>query len=150
MKWIFLLLSLLIYSCQELPKKYQTPEGKKILEKYKKQYVKGVVILDDKLKEKIPKGERYLIIAVMKEGSSRPVAVLRVKNPDFPYRFKITGKHKIVPEDFIEGKLMLTARISKEPTAGFKRGDLYGFAQAQAGDEDVKILINQVFEEKEK
>jgi len=150
MKWLLLFLSLLFFSCQEIPKKYRTPEGKKILEKYKKQYVKGVVIIDEKLKDKLPKGDKYLIIAVMKEGSPRPVAVLRVKNPEFPYRFKITGKNKIIPEDFIEGRLNITARISKEPTAGFKEGDLYGFAQAQAGDENVRILINQVFEGKEK
>ena len=150
MRWVFLLLSILISSCQELPKKYQTPEGRKILEKYKKQYVKGVVILDEKLKGKLPKGERFLIIAVMKEGRARPVAVLRVKNPEFPYRFKITGKNKIISEELIEGRLTITARISEKPTAGFKEGDLYGFAQAQAGDENVKILINQVFEEKKK
>ena len=143
---LFIFPFLFLSSCQDIPSKYKTPEGKKILEKYKKQYVKGVVLIDEKLKDKLPGGDKFLIISVRKPDKARPVAVLRVKNPDFPYRFKITGKNKINPDDFIEGNLILMARLSKEPTAGFKQGDLYGVAQGKAGQENVKIVINQIFE----
>ncbi|GAB6066085.1 hypothetical protein JCM9492_11770 [Aquifex pyrophilus] len=143
---LFLFLVLFLSSCQDIPSKYKTPEGKKILEKYKKQYVKGVVLIDQKLRNKIPEGDKFLIISVRKPDQARPIAVLRVKNPEFPYRFKITGKHKINPEEFIEGDLILMARLSKEATAGFKKGDLYGVAQAKAGEENVKIVIKDIFE----
>ena len=146
---IALTIPLILISCQDIPEKYKTPEGQKILEKYKKQYVKGIVLIDKKIQEKVLEGEKFLIISVRKPEKARPVAVLRVKNPVFPLRFKITGKHKINPEEFIEGKLIITARLSKEPTVGFKNGDLFGITQAKAGEENVKILINQVFEEKE-
>ncbi|HIP43326.1 MAG TPA: hypothetical protein EYG91_05465 [Aquifex aeolicus] len=145
---IGLIIPLIIISCQDIPEKYKTPEGQKILEKYKKQYIKGLVLLDEKIQEKVPEGEKFLIISVRKPEQARPVAVLRVKNPIFPFKFKITGKHKINPEEFIEGELIVTARLSKEPTAGFKNGDLFGITQTKAGEENVKILINQVFEEK--
>lgn len=152
MKKIFLLLLLTIVACQDIPQKYKTPEGQKILEKYKKQFVKGVVELDPKLKGELPKGDKFLIISVRKvqSQSPRPVAVLRVKNPEFPYRFVIRGKHKINPEEFIEGELLIMARLSKDPTAGFKEGDLYGVANARAGDENVRIVINQVFKSEQK
>ncbi len=152
MKKIFLLLLFTLVACQDIPQKYKTPEGQKILEKYKKQFVKGVVEIDPKLKDKVPKGDKFLIISVRKvqSQSPRPVAVLRVKNPEFPYRFVITGKHKINPEEFIEGDLIIMARLSKEPTAGFKNGDLYGVANAKAGEENVKIIINEVFKTQEK
>ena len=145
-KFLFLFL-LTFLACQDIPQKYKTPEGRKILEKYKKQFVKGTVYIDPKLRNKVPKGDKFLIISVRKVNSQspRPVAVLRVKNPEIPYRFVITGKHKINPEDFIEGDLIITARLSKEPTAGFKNGDLYGVTNAKAGDEDVKLVIHEVF-----
>ncbi len=148
MRYLILFLLFLI-SCQDIPKKYKSPEGRKVLEKYKKQYVKGIVELSPELKNKLP-NDYFLIISVRKINMRRPVAVLRVKNPKFPYRFKIYGKHKINPEDFIEGDLIITARISKEPTAGFKEGDLYGMTTAKAGQENVKVIVSEVFKEKEK
>ncbi|WP_461828680.1 c-type cytochrome biogenesis protein CcmI/CycH [Aquifex sp.] len=152
MKKILFLLLFTLLACQDIPQKYKTPEGQKILEKYKKQFVKGVVELDPKLKEQVPEGNKFLIISVRKvqSQSPRPVAVLRVENPEFPYRFVIRGKHKINPEEFIEGELLIMARLSKDPTAGFKDGDLYGVANAKAGDEDVRIVINQVFKSEQK
>ena len=73
-----------------------------------------------------------------------PVAVLRVKNPEFPYRFKVYGKHKIRQDRMIEGDLIVSARISKSPTADIKGGDLVGSAQAKAGDKNVVIVIEDV------
>ena len=145
MRYLILIFVFLV-ACQDIPQKYKTPEGKKILEKYKKQYVKGTVSLSPEIKQKLPKNY-FLIISVRKINMQRPVAVLRVENPKFPYRFKIYGKHKINPDDFIEGDLIITARISKEPTAGFKDGDLYGMTTAKAGQEDVELIITEVFKE---
>ena len=150
MNKILFLLSLIILSCQDIPREYNTPEGRKILDKYKKQYVKGIVDIAPELKGKIPKGDGFLIISIRKLESPRPTAVLREKNPKFPYKFKITGKHKIAEGELIEGELLIMARLSKDPTAGFKDGDLYGVANAKAGDENVKIVINQVFKSERK
>ncbi len=139
---VLLFLLVLIVACQELPKEYRGEEGKKKLEKYRKQFVAGVVEVKEELKDKIPEKDYFLIIAVRKSDSPAPVAVLRVKNPEFPYKFKITGKHKIRQDRMIEGDLLLTARISKSPMAEMQKGDLIGSATAVAGQKDVKIIID--------
>ena len=138
---IVLILSIFVLACQELPKEYRGEEGKKKLEKYKNQFVEGVVIVDEKLKNKIPKGDYFLIIAVRNLKEPMPIAVLRVKNPEFPYRFRITGKHKIRTDRMIEGDLILNARISKSPMAEAQKGDLVGSAEAKAGQRGIKIII---------
>ncbi len=142
MKLLLPLLALLVFACQELPKEYQGEEGKKRLERYKNQVLEGVVLIDKKLKDKLPKDQYFLIIAVKNLKEPMPIAVLRVKNPEFPYRFRITGKNKIRPDRFIEGDLILSARVSKKPVAEAQKGDLVGSATAKAGERDIKIVID--------
>ncbi len=132
----------LIVSCQDLPKEYRGEEGKKKLERYRNQFVEGVVLLDEKLRDKLPKGDFFLIIAVKSPEDPQPIAVLRVRNPEFPYRFKITGKHKIRQDKLIEGELIVSARVSRSPMAEVQKGDLVGSASAKAGDRGVKILLS--------
>jgi len=142
LKVFIFILSIFLFSCQELPKEYRGEEGKKKLEKYRNQFVEGVVVVDEKLKDKLPQGDYFLIIAVRNLKEPMPIAVLRVKNPKFPYRFKITGKHKLRTDRMIEGDLILNARISKSPMAEAQKGDLVGSAQAKAGQRGVKIVIS--------
>ena len=132
----------MLLACQDLPKEYRGEEGQKKLEKYRKQFVEGVVLLDEKLKDKLPKGNYFLIIAVKNPEDPQPIAVLRVKNPKFPYRFRITGKHKIRQDKLIEGDLILSARVSKSPMAEVQRGDIVGSASAKAGERGVKIVLS--------
>ncbi len=112
------------------------------LEKYRSQFIEGQVLLEDSLKNKLPKGDRFLIISVRNLEDPMPIAVLRVKNPSFPYRFKIRGKHKLRHDKIMEGDVIITARISSTQTAEAKKGDLIGFTQARVGTKDIKILIN--------
>ncbi|WP_457601013.1 c-type cytochrome biogenesis protein CcmI/CycH [Hydrogenivirga sp.] len=137
-----LLISLIALSCQELPKEYRGEEGRKKLEKYRNQFVKGVVVLDEKLKGKLPEKPYFLIISVKNLKEPQPIAVLRVRNPEFPFEFKVTGKNKIRTDRFIEGELIVNARVSKSPMAEAKKGDLVGSASAKAGDKNVKIIID--------
>ena len=124
-----------LFSCQPLPK--DVPP-----EKYRSQFIEGQVLLEDSLKNKLPKGDRFLIISVRNLEDPMPIAVLRVKNPSFPYRFKIRGKHKLRHDKIMEGDVIITARISSTQTAEAKKGDLIGFTQARVGTKDIKILIN--------
>jgi len=139
---LFVIASLLMFSCQELPKDYRGEEGKKKLERYRNQILKGVVEIDKGLKGKLPKGDYFLIVSVKNLTEPAPIAVLRVKNPNFPFRFKITGKNKIRQDRFIEGDLILNARISPSPMAEAQKGDLVGGATAKAGDRNIKIIID--------
>jgi len=136
------LLMLLAVSCQDLPKEYQGEEGRKKLERYRNQFVKGVVVVDEKVRDKIPKESFFLIISVKNLKEPQPIAVLRVRNPEFPFHFKVTGKNKIRTDRFIEGELIVSARISKSPMAEAQKGDLVGSTNARAGDRNVKIIID--------
>ena len=145
MKGLILILAVLgafVFSCQELPKEYMGEEGKKKLQRYKNQFVKGTIYVDKSLKDKLPKEDFFLIISVRDLKNPAPVAVVRVKNPEFPFKFKVTGKDKISPERFIEGELVVRARISKSPMAETQKGDLIGSTNAKAGDRNVKLVIN--------
>jgi hypothetical protein len=142
MRFLLLLTALIILSCQELPKEFQGPEGKKRLEALRNQFVKGEVVLSENFKGKLPQKPFFLIIAVKKPDNPQPIAVLRVENPEFPFKFTISGKHKIDSRRLIEGDLIITARISKNAGASVSGGDLMGSAQAKAGSKDVKIEIS--------
>jgi len=142
LKVLVVLVGFLLASCQDLPKDYRGEEGKKRLERYRNQFLEGVVLLDDRLKDRLPKGDYFLILAVRKPDDPQPVAVLRVKNPEFPYRFRITGRHKIRRDELIEGDLVLSARVSGSPTAEVKEGDIVGSASAKAGEKEVKITLS--------
>jgi len=137
-----LLLILLVLGCQELPKEYRGEEGRKKLERYRYQFVKGVVEVSDELKDRIPEKPYFLIISLRDLENPMPVAVLRVRNPDFPFKFKITGRHKLRADRMIEGDLILTARISKSPGADSQPGDLVGVVQVRAGQKGVRVVID--------
>ncbi len=136
MKFILVFLFALFTACQPLPKDVD-------IDKYKKQFIQGRVDVSEELKNKVPKDGFFVIISVRMLESPMPIAVLRVENPQIPYSFKITGKHKLTHEIVMEGDVILTARISKSPQAEASKGDLIGFANARVGDKNVFILIDR-------
>ena len=143
---MFLIFLIFLTGCQELPEKYRGESGQKLLEKYRNQFVEGVVEIDESLKDRLPDKPFFLIVSARDTQNPMPIAVLRVSNPEFPYIFKITGRHKLRNDRLIEGELILTARVSKSPKADRQRGDLIGMAQARAGDRGVEIRLTEVVE----
>jgi hypothetical protein len=135
-------MTVLLISCQELPEEYRGEEGRKRLEKYRYQFVKGVVEVREDLKNRIPDKPFFLIISLRDLENPVPIAVLRVKNPKFPYKFKITGRHKLREDRMIEGEMILTARISKNPRAESNPGDLVGVVPVRAGQKGVRVIID--------
>ncbi|MCS7284587.1 MAG: hypothetical protein NZ527_02615 [Hydrogenobacter thermophilus] len=135
MKRLLIFFALFIFSCQPVPKNVP-------IEKYRNQFIKGVVDVSAELKSKIPNGDHFLIISVRDLENPMPVAVLRVKNPKFPYNFKITGKNKIDNSRIMEGDVILTARVSRSPMAEAQKGDLLGSLQTKVGTQNNNILIN--------
>ncbi len=128
-----------IIGCQPLPPGIS-------IEQYKNQFVEGVVIIDEKLKNKIPKGKKYLIISLSDTTMPMPIAVMNVEDPTFPYKFKISEKHKIDQSRFIAGMLILKARLSKSPFAEPEKGDLVGQINVVAGTKDAQVVLSEVIE----
>lgn len=98
------------------------------------------------LEKRIPKGDIYLFLSLREPDSAMPVAVLRTKNPSFPFHFNITGKHKLSHDKPMEGLLILTARISTKPVADVQKGDLLGFTQVKVGTSNNRVIIDRVVE----
>ena len=130
---------ILIIGCQPLPPGVN-------IEQYKNQFVEGVVVIDEKLKDKVPKGKKYLIISLSDTTVPMPIAVLNVEDPTFPYKFRIDEKHKIDQSRFIAGMLILKARLSKSPFAEAEKGDLVGQVNVVAGTKGVRVVLNEVIE----
>ncbi len=139
MSKLLIFLVSLLFACQPLPK--EVP-----LEKYRNQFIEGEVVLDEALKDKVPKGNTFLIISVRDLENPMPLAVLRVKNPKLPYKFKITGKHKLSHDRIMEGQIIITARLSSSDKAEAQKGDLVGSTNAQVGTRGVIIKINSEVE----
>ena len=89
---IFIFLAFSLFSCQSLPPEAQFIDQNKIT---------GKIIIDEKLKDKC-KGDMFII--VRKGISPQPLAVKKVKNPSFPYNFKLTPADVLVEEMFKEFK----------------------------------------------
>lgn len=113
------------------------------LEKYRRQFIEGHAVLEEGLRTK---GKSFLIISVRNLENPMPLAVLRVKDPSFPYRFKITGRHKLSHERIMEGDVIITARLSSSNTAEPQKGDLIGSINAKVGTKNIKIIINSEVE----
>lgn len=128
-------LAIFFFSCQPVPK--DVP-----IEKYKNQFIKGTVDLSPNLESKIPKGDYFLIISVRDLQNPMPIAVSRVKSPEIPYSFRITGKNKLDHSRIMEGDVIITARISKSSMAEVQKGDLIGTLQTKVGTQNNRILIN--------
>lgn len=96
-------LSFLLFSCQSLPPEAHFIDQNKIT---------GKILIDENLKDKC-KGDMFII--VRKGISPQPLAVKKVKNPDFPYNFKITPADVLFEDMFKEFKdeVILYAKISQ-------------------------------------
>ncbi len=130
---------LVIFSlgCQKLPPGVD-------IEQYRNQFVEGVVVVDDNLKDKIPEGKKYLIISLSDPNIPMPIAVLNVEDPELPYKFRISEKHKIDETRMIRGMLILKARLSKSKFAESQEGDLVGQVNVIAGTKGVRVVLNQI------
>lgn len=136
--WLFFVLTFFL-SCQPVP------EGVP-LEKYKRQFVHGRVFIKEDIKHKITKEHRFLVLLVSKPDNPNPLAVLKVKNPQFPYDFKIHGKHKVEHERLMEGVVLITAKLGKSDSLQEEKGDLIGSITAHVGSRGVNLIIDKQVE----
>ncbi|MCS7083368.1 MAG: hypothetical protein NZL90_00080 [Aquificaceae bacterium] len=129
-----LVLFIIILSCQPIPEGFN-PED------YKNQTIEGVIYISKELQGETA-GKNFLIVSVRDPNEIAPLAVLNIKNPSFPQRFKIDGKNKINHERPIKGRVIILARLSSFQGTNAQEGDLIGTTQAVAGQRDVVITIS--------
>jgi len=134
---VILFIVVILLGCQKLPPGVD-------IEQYRNQFVEGVVEVDENLKDKIPEGKKYLIISLSDPNVPMPIAVLNVEDPELPYKFRISEKHKIDETRMIRGMLILKARLSKSKFAESQKGDLVGQVNVIAGTKGVRVVLNQI------
>lgn len=84
----------------------------------------------------------YFFIAARSPEGGPPLAVKRLENAKFPYTFELSEADAMIPGRVIRGKVTITARLKKssDPLAQ-DDGDLFGQAEATAGQQNIKITL---------
>ena len=109
--------------------------------------VTGNVILDPKLKAKIPAGA-VLFIYVRARGvdSGPPVAVKKMSFFQLPQEFAISPADAVMTKEGFDGPLTLTARLDRDGNARAGAGDITGSLDVETGQKEVTLVLNQVLE----
>lgn len=128
-----------LQSCQKLPKEAQLIQQNK---------VSGTIDVDSKLKGKC---DGFLFIIVRKPESPQPLAVKRIKNPEYPYNFVISPADVMI-ENYLElfsGDLLIYAKTSKSGNpfeeSGYCESEILNI---KAGSKDIKILLDSYQEQR--
>ena len=116
----------------------QKPEGPP-------QSVSGKIIIEPKLKNKIPENGT-LFVFVRPEGveGGPPLAVKRMPLAGFPQNFTISEKDAMRSTARFEGNLTLTVRVDQDGDARAAPGDIEGSVVTQAGVLGLELVLNSV------
>lgn len=109
--------------------------------------IRGEVRLKREYARRVAPDDTVFIFARANEGSRMPLAVLRLRAGDLPYRFvlddtqALPGGQKLSSQDSVT----LEARIAKAGAAQISSGDLYGtLAGVKPGTGALRLVIDRV------
>ena len=108
--------------------------------------IRGTVTLSAELADRVPPGAVLFLIA--RHGTSGPpVAVRRIRSPEFPLDFAIGPDDRMIEAMPFVGPLRLSARIDADANATTRSpGDLRGAAEGtfHPGAEGVSVVVDEV------
>ncbi|MBX9902811.1 MAG: c-type cytochrome biogenesis protein CcmI [Burkholderiales bacterium] len=107
--------------------------------------VGGLVSIDDKLKARTAPDDIVFIFARAQDGPPMPLAVLRKRVADLPFKFVLDDTMAMAPGMNLSrvSTVIVGARISKTGQPARQPGDLEGFSKAiPVGTTDAAVLIN--------
>ena len=93
-------------------------------------------------------GKPALFLIARKERRGAPMAVLRVRNPRFPFPYRLTKENVMNQGQSFEGKVRLTVRVDSDGSAGPPQpGDLEGRSpgEVEVGSANVNIVVNKKY-----
>jgi hypothetical protein len=92
--------------------------------------IEGVLRLDDKVKDKVEKGQTLFLVARVADPSGAPGAILAVKKltvGQWPQPFKLDGHDAMMVGTQLSGLVIINARVDKDGDAITKNpGDVVG------------------------
>ncbi len=114
-----------------------------------KMVAEGTITVAAKLKAKIPHGTLFLMGRMPGKGGQKgpPVLVLKVDNPTFPLKFKLTSDNTMMPGIPIPPTVELGAILDQDGDAVSRTpGDLAGEVKAPVkdGSKGVKLVLDTV------
>ncbi len=111
-----------------------------------KERVSGEVSLDAALKVRTKPEDTVFVFARAAEGPRMPLAIVRVKVADLPYKFSFDDSSAMVPEMKLSrfAQIVIGARVSKSGGAAPLPGDLEGASgKIKPGQTGVRITIDR-------
>ena len=112
-----------------------------------KERVTGIVNLDDSLKSRVQPDDTVFVFARAARGPRMPLAIVKTKVADLPYRFSFDDSMAMVPEMKLSGfaDVVIGARVSRSGSATPSAGDLEGISdKIKPGRTGVRVTIDRV------
>ncbi|HEX9451577.1 MAG TPA: c-type cytochrome biogenesis protein CcmI [Burkholderiales bacterium] len=111
-----------------------------------KERVTGVVNLDDSLKGKVGPDDTVFVFARAATGPRMPLAIVKIKVADLPYKFSFDDSMAMMPEIKLSrfADVVIGARVSKSGGATPQAGDLQGSSdKVRPGRTGVLVTIDR-------
>lgn len=112
-----------------------------------KERVTGFVNLDDSLKSRVRLDDTVFVLARAATGPRMPLAIVKAKVADLPYKFSFDDSMAMVPEMKLSlfADVVVGARVSRAGTAAPAAGDLEGVSdKIKPGRTGVRVTIDRV------
>lgn len=88
-----------------------------------------------------------LFVIARSAADHRILAVQRVDNVTFPFKFRISGQDAMIAGTAFAGAIDVTARLSKSGDAAAAKGDIEGTARSlRVGAADARVTLDTVHE----
>lgn len=95
------------------------------------------------IKGEVPKGVLY-VFAKKFSGMPMPLAVKRIENPKYPYKFTLSDTDKMMKNIPFTGPFKVVARISPSGSATDKSGiEISTTAPVEDGEKDLKLILKK-------
>jgi cytochrome c-type biogenesis protein CcmH len=111
-----------------------------------KERVTGIVNLDDSLKSRVRPEDTVFVFARAATGPRMPLAIVKIKVADLPYKFSFDDSMAMMPERKLSqfADVVIGARVSKSASATPSAGDLEGISdKIKPGRTGVRVTIDR-------
>jgi cytochrome c-type biogenesis protein CcmH len=111
-----------------------------------KERVTGIVNLDDSLKSRVRPDDTVFVFARAATGPRMPLAIVKIKVADLPYKFTFDDSMAMMPERKLSqfADVVIGARVSKSASATPSAGDLEGISdKIKPGRTGVRVTIDR-------
>ena len=111
-----------------------------------KERVTGIVNLDDSLKGRVSPDDTVFVFARAATGPRMPLAIVKIKVADLPYKFSFDDSMAMMPEMKLSqfAEVVIGARVSRSGGATPSAGDLEGISdKIKPGRTGVRVTIDR-------